>query len=134
MKTKDMLAVVAPALCVAALSAAHAAPFSASAFLCGGSPAEKDLVTLKKGQVFDLTDVTIANGSGAARLVGVIQGTWPPQGAVQSQVTAQVPPGSTFAQQFKTPIAYRGGSPDKAKMVCSGDNLAVYVTVSGDLR
>ena len=123
MKMHAMIVALAPVLSVGTVTAAHAAPFSASTFLCGGGQAEKDLLVLKKGQVFDLTDVTIANGNASGRLVAVVQGTWPPQSAAPSQLVAQVLPGSTFTQQFKTPIVYRTAGAVKARTSCGGENL-----------
>lgn len=120
--------------CLLTAGFAHAAPFSAQAYLCGGGAGEKDLLVLRKGQVFDLTDVTIANTSSQGRLVAVALGTWPSSTTASSLFAAQVPGGSTFKQQFKTPITYSGGSPIRAKNLCSSDNFAVYVTISGDLR
>ena len=134
MKSKKAFAAVMTALCLATPAAVHAAPFSASAYVCAGGPAEKDLLTLKRGQVFDLTDVTIANSNSSGRLVGVTQGTWPPKGAASAQLAVQVMPGSTFKQQFKTPISYASSGPVQIKTTCGGENLSVYVTVSGDLR
>lgn len=134
MKLKNGVAALMTVLCLAMSATALAAPFSASAYVCGGGPAEKDLLTLKRGQVFDLTDVTIANSNSSGRLVGVTQGTWPPKSAASAQLAVQVLPGATFKQQFKTPISYATSGPVRIKTSCAGQNLAVYVTVSGDLR
>lgn len=134
MKSQRAIAVLVAVLCLGTAAAAQAAPFSASAYVCGGGVAEKDLVALKKGQVFDLTDVTIANTNATGRLVGVVQGSWPPKGAAQAQLAVQVEPGSTFKQQFKTPISYASGGAVRIKTVCPPQNLAIYVTVSGDLH
>lgn len=134
MKSKCAVGAMMAVLGVATSAASHAAPFSASAYVCGGGVAEKDLVTPKKGQIFDLTDVTIANTNATGRLVGVVQGTWPPKGAAPAQLAVQVEPGSTFKQQFKTPISYASGGAVRIKTVCPPQNLAIYVTVSGDLH
>lgn len=117
-----------------AAASVDAAPFNAQAYLCGGGAGEKDLVTLAKGQVFDMTDVTIANSSAQTRFVSVAIGTWPNTTTGPSRFAAIVPPASTFRQQFKTPITFSGGSPVKAKNICTTDNLGVVVTVSGDLH
>jgi hypothetical protein len=131
---RDMNARTVSLVFVVMAASAEAAPYSAQAFLCGGGAAEKDLVTLGKAQVFDLTDVTIANSSAQTRFVGIAIGTWPSGTTGSSRFAAIVPPGSTFKQQFKTPITFSGGSPVKARNVCTTDNLGVAVTVSGDLR
>jgi hypothetical protein len=133
-KSKTTVGALAPVLYLVAFTVAQAAPVSASLYLCGPTPPEKDLLTLNKGQTFDMTDITVANGSSGARLVAVVQGTWPQPAAAPSQFAALIGGGATFTQQFKTPITYRGGSAVRAKTICAGDNLAVYVTVSGDLH
>ena len=134
MRSKCAVPGLVTVLCLGTFAAAHAAPFSASAYVCAGGPAEKDLITLKRGQVFDLTDVTIANSNSSGRLVAVVQGTWPPKGAAPAQLAVQVTAGATFKQQFKTPISYNTSGSVRIKTTCGGENLAVYVTVSGDLR
>jgi hypothetical protein len=134
MSSKNAVSLLVMVLGLAMFGTSHAAPFSASAYVCGGGVAEKDLVALKKGQVFDLTDVTIANSNASGRLVAVTQGAWPPKGAAPAQLTVQVEPGSTFKQQFKTPISYASGGAVRIATVCPPQNLAIYVTVSGDLH
>lgn len=129
------LALVTAALMTAVSTAAGAAPVTVTMFICGGGVAQKDVLALSAGQVFQLTDVTVANSSQAARLIALFQGAFPPPSSAAPLLVFVVPGRASHAQQYKTPVEFRGPGPIKANTAtCAADNLSAYITISGDLR
>jgi hypothetical protein len=135
MMKRIRLVLVTAALTMAVSTAAGAAPLTVTIFICGGGAAQKDLLALNAGQVFQLTDVTVANASQAARLIALFQGTFPPASSAAPLLVFEVPGQASHAQQYKTPIEFRGRGVIKVSTAnCSADNLTAYITISGDLR
>ena len=135
MMKQTRLALVIAALTMAVSTAASAAPRAVTIYICGGGPAQKDILALNTGQIFQLTDVTVANNSQAARTIAIFQGTFPPASSAAPLLVFEVPGRASHAQQYKTPIEFRGPGPIKANTAtCAADNLAAYITISGDLR
>lgn len=135
MRKRIGVALVTTALTMAVSTAASAAPRTVTIFICGGGAAQKDVLALSAGQVFQLTDVTVANSSQAGRLIALFQGAFPPASSASPLLVFEVPGRASHAQQYKTPIEFRGPGPIKANTAtCAADNLTAYITISGDLR
>jgi hypothetical protein len=135
MMKRIRLVLVTTALTMAVSTAAIAAPRTVTIYICGGGAAQKDILALGAFQVFQLTDVTVANSSQASRLIALFQGTFPPPTSADPLLVFQVPGRDSFAQQYKTPVEFRGPGPIKVSTAtCASDNLTAYITISGDLR
>jgi len=117
-----VLGVIAMIMC--ASTAMANAPIGALTDCSSGN--NKDLISLGPGNSYDLSDVTISNGTSSAATVKI----WDTftQGA-----RYVVPANSTLTQKFETPIRFAGPN-NSPFLTCGTTNANIGVSIMGTIR